>query len=449
MIYEKAFKLPVCQDASNLLAYFEREVSRHLEEEERVIRFVVTRSDLDFHYCEVGIMKGGEKYLSNQGDRSIFSFEKRKIAPRDQFNVVLIVPTGIGAEIGGHAGDAGPVAKLLANTCDYLITHPNVVNASDINELPANGMYTEGSTLCRLLMGTIGLRRVRSNRVLLIVDNHPEGEEIVNESINSLNAARAVYGLDCPLIVKLDPPLEMSLIHTESGRASGVLKDVGSLLAALENYQQDFDAIAITTGIQSVPGLIEEYYRDGGRMMNPWGGSEALLTHAISLMSNLPSAHSPMCEIERMTLQKKVTETIEPCLAAEWISSSFLQCILKGLQNSPQIITDPSARLMSGVVTANDISCLVIPDHCLGLPVLAALEQGIKVIAVRGNKNLMKNDLESLPWKAGQFYQVDNYLEAAGLISALKAGVAPESLSRPFGKAMVVTQTDLVALSRE
>ena len=29
-------------------------------------------------------------------------------------NVVLIIPTGLGAEVGGHAGDANPVAKVIA-----------------------------------------------------------------------------------------------------------------------------------------------------------------------------------------------------------------------------------------------------------------------------------------------------------------------------------------------
>ncbi len=53
-------------------------------------------------------------------------------------NVVLIIPTGIGCEIGGHAGDANPVAKLIGACCDNLILHPNVVNASDVNEMPEN-----------------------------------------------------------------------------------------------------------------------------------------------------------------------------------------------------------------------------------------------------------------------------------------------------------------------
>ena len=64
---------------------------------------------------------------------SIFRFVRRKVENTDSFNAVLLVPTGIGAEIGGHAGDATPVAKLLAEACDTLVTHPNVVNASDFN----------------------------------------------------------------------------------------------------------------------------------------------------------------------------------------------------------------------------------------------------------------------------------------------------------------------------
>src|SRR5205814_5580574 len=112
----------------------------------------------------------------------------------DLYTVALIVPTGVGAEIGGHAGDAGPVARLLAGACDRLITHPNVVNASDINELPENGLYVEGSVLSRLLMGTAGLQPVRANRVLLVIDRHEE-PSYTFAAINSLIAARACYVL--------------------------------------------------------------------------------------------------------------------------------------------------------------------------------------------------------------------------------------------------------------
>jgi Protein of unknown function (DUF3326) len=123
---------------------------------------------------------------------------------------------------------------------------------------------------------------------------------------------------------------------------------------------------------------------------------------------------------------------VDPRMAAEAISLTFLQCILKGLHKSPKIVTDPDAMHQPGVLTAGDISCVVIPDGCLGLPTLAALEQGIPVIAVRENRNLMRNDLSDLPWRPGQFRIVENYWEAAGVLAAMRAGIAPESVRRPM-----------------
>ena len=38
--------------------------------------------------------------------------------------------TGTGAKIGGFAGDALPVARVMASVADTLITHPNVVNGA-------------------------------------------------------------------------------------------------------------------------------------------------------------------------------------------------------------------------------------------------------------------------------------------------------------------------------
>jgi len=126
------------------------------------------------------------------------------------------------------------------------------------------------------------------------------------------------------------------------------------------------------------------------------------------------------------------TGVVDPRMAAEVISVSFLQCVLKGLQRSPKIITDMETMREPGVLTARDVSCLVIPDHCLGLPTFAALEQGIPVIAVKENVNLMKNDLEGLPWAENQLHIVENYWEAAGVLSALRTGMDPAAVRRPL-----------------
>ena len=73
----------------------------------------------------------------------------------------------------------------------------------------------------------------------------------------------------------------------------------------------------------------------------------------------------------------------------------------------------------------------------VGLPTLAALEQGIAVIAVRENRNRMKNDLEELPFAPGKLFIVENYLEAVGMMTALKSGVAPSSVRRPLEETRV------------
>jgi hypothetical protein len=45
---------------------------------------------------------------------------------------------------------------------------------------------------------------------------------------------------------------------------------------------------------------------------------------------------------------------------------------------------------------------------------------------------LMNSELGDLPWAPGQFYKVDNYWEAAGIMSALKSGISPASMRRPL-----------------
>jgi len=375
----------------------------------------------------VGLIERAEKVAWGGG--GLFEFRKRASEATDRFVVVLIVPTGVGAEIGGHAGDAGPVARMLAEACDVLITHPNVVNASDINELPGNALYVEGSILTRLLMGVVGLQPVRSNRVISILHAH-ESEALVNAAVNAVNAARASYGLNCPKIVLVDRGFVMRSEYNVSGRASGEILQFRDLYNILTAERGKFDAVAISSVISVPPAFHQQYFDKAGEMVNPWGGVEALLTHSVSSLFNVPSAHSPMFESEQIA--NSDPGIVDPRMAAEAISLTFLQCVLKGLQRSPRLITAEDAIQGPGVLSARDVSCLVLPDRCVGLPTLAALEQGIPVIAVRDNQNLLRNDLTLLPWSPGQFHPVENYFEAAGVLAAIRAGVDPSALRRPL-----------------
>ena len=433
MLSEIELDLPPPPDSSNLLEWLSQKTREKLPGGVSPVRLVVTSSDATGYRCEVTTFDDGND-SSRLPNNSILEFRHRQVENTGSFNAILLVPTGIGAEIGGHAGDATPVAQLLASVCDTLVTHPNVVNASDINEIPGNGLYVEGSVICRLLMGTAGLQPVRSNRVLVLMNSHTD-RLFHTMTVNSVNAARASYGLICPLVIELTPPLVMISEYTSSSRAAGRVEDLEHVLELLDRHRGEYDAVAISSVITVPTSYHGDYFNSGGSMVNPWGGVESMLTHTISSIYDVPSAHSPMMESQEVL--DADTGIVDPRMAAEAISTTFLQSILKGLQKSPRIVTDREALRNPGVFTASAVSCLVIPDGCLGLPTLAALEQGIPVIAVRENRNLMRNNLTQLPWQQGQLHIVDNYWEAAGVMSALKAGIAPNSVRRPINPVTV------------
>ena len=430
---EKEIKLPRYTDQESILEYFARNITEQLSPNEFPVRFVVTRTDEDGHECELGILSHADDFQVPHKSK-IFNFTKRDYENTEEFNTVLIIPTGIGAEIGGHSGDGGPVARLLASACDCLITHPNVVNAADINELPENALYVEGSVLSRLLMGTVGLQKVRSNRVLLVIDKHYDSF-FHEAAINSVSAARASLGVNCPAVVKMDDRVLMRSHFSSSGRAIGRIEYLECLCEVLQKFRSEYDAVALSSLIEVPSSLQADYYQSDEDIVNPWGGVEAMLTHTISLLFDIPSAHSPMMESkEILNLDVGV---VDPRKSAEAVSTTYLHCILKGLHKSPRIIREPLAHGHSGILTVTDISCLVIPDGCIGLPTLAALEQGIPVIAVTENKNRMQNRLTDLPFSPGKLFVVDNYLEAVGVMNAIKSGVALESVRRPLAHTTV------------
>lgn len=430
---EREIDIPAGDGNDSLLAYFEQAIREHLAVDEIPVRFAVTQSSANGYHCELGVLAGLEDAHVAR-PTSIFEFAQREVESTEKFNAVMIVPTGIGAEIGGHAGDAAPAARLLASACDTLITHPNVVNASDINELPENGLYVEGSVLSRLFMGTVGLQKVRSNRVLLVIDKHQD-ERLKELYINAASAARVTLGADCPGIVEIDPPIRMKARYSSSGSAVGRIEGLERLCEVWLNHRSEFDALAVASVVEVPKNFHWDYFHSTGEVVNPWGGIEAMLTHGISMMFDIPSAHAPM--METLEIANLHVGIVDPRMSAEAVSTCFLYCVLKGLHRSPRIVTDRMIFSHPGVLTAADVSCLVIPNKCVGLPTLAALEQGIPVIAVRENKNQMENELEELPFGPGKLFIVENYLEAVGVMTSLKAGVSVASVRRPLAETKV------------
>jgi hypothetical protein len=394
------------------------------------LRVAVTGKTRAGHQCEIEAVEP-KIYGSDDSEACVFEYRQRRLARTNAFNAVMLIPTGVDCAIGGHAGDATPAARLLSSVCDQLVLHPNVVNASDVNEQTENCLYVEGSLICRLLMGTVGLRKVRQNRVLLVTENRHDAPNVVDNTINCAEGARATLGMDISEVLVLEQELFMQTGVSDSGRVTGRVERLGNLLELLRDKRSSYDAVALATRITPHIDTVElhrSYFGEGGP--NPWGGVEAILTHLVSTVLDVPSAHAPTMSSE--ALRTESWGVVEPRKAAEVISTTYLFCVLKGLNRAPQVLVGPSGVYDPSVLSAEDVSALVIPDGCVGLPTLAAVEQGIPVVAVRNNTNLMRNDLRSLPFRAGQLHYAANYYEAAGILAAMKAGVAPAALIRPM-----------------
>ncbi len=329
-------------------------------------------------------------------------------------NGIFIIPTGIGCDIGGHAGDAVCSANLIASLCDRLIVNPNAVNASDINEMASNCLYVEGSLINDFIRGDIRLQESRRNKILLVV-NAP----VSPHTINSVNAARVSLGVDIE-IVELEVPVVLEGWLEQDGMAGGKVSGIEELLTQIIPYK--FDALAVQTPIDVSIPVIENYLSNGG--VNPWGGVEARASRAIASTLRKPVAHAPMEREDGYF--KNYAEVVNPRLSAEMVSVSYLHCVLKGLARAPRIITKTEPYMVGSPTPTlwnRDFDFLVTPDRCFGEPHIACLEHGIEVIVVVENFSVLSN---SFPDKCTF---VRNYLECAGYIACKKAGIGREYVS--------------------
>jgi len=266
-------------------------------------------------------------------------------------NGIFIVPTGLGFEIGGHAGDATPAARLIASTVDKLIVHPNVVNASDINEMTDNMLYVEGSMLDNFLTGTSYLQEVKSNRIMVAV-NKP----VTPEVINVVSAARAVLGADV-FIWELETPITMTS-KVDGNGASGEYDGVLDMLESLQDNRDHihFDALALATPVKVDDEVTLEYLRGGGGI-NPWGGIEAIVSREVSNALGKPVAHAPVAQGTLSTLN----EVVDPRMAAEMLSLSYLFSVIKGLHKAPRVDLGKGLHV-------SDIDFMISPATCYGPP---------------------------------------------------------------------------------
>ncbi|HEY9605253.1 MAG TPA: DUF3326 domain-containing protein [Allocoleopsis sp.] len=357
------------------------------------------------------------------------------------FTVVLIVPTGVGASIGGYAGDALPVAKAIAQISDRLITHPNVLNGAQLYWNLPNAFYVEGYGLDKFAAGCWGLRPVHQNRVGLILDRSIE-PELRLRHLQAADATRATLGLNLTDYVVTDAPLNVELRTAASGASWGTIGNPGSLLRAADVliHQARADAIAVVARFPDDTGSEALQAYRHGQGVDPLAGAEAVISHLIVRTFQVPCAHAPAL------MPLPLDPDLSPRSAAEEIGYTFLPCVLVGLSRAPQFVAPSVGRSSGNISTpssyspaqtqnftfpgdiwAKDVDAVVVPaTACGGSALLSFSQSRALIIAVEENQTSMQVPPESLGIEA---IGVHSYLEALGVLVAHRTGISADALS--------------------
>ena len=124
---------------------------------------------------------------------------------------------GFAASSAATPGTRARVTNVLAAAAEFVVTHPNAVNASELNEMAENVYYVEGKSLDDFLLGHLALLPVPGNRIGTFID--PTGARYADDVVHALNAARAVKGIDCELYGFLRDELGIEIGWSDTGCA--------------------------------------------------------------------------------------------------------------------------------------------------------------------------------------------------------------------------------------
>jgi hypothetical protein len=336
---------------------------------------------------------------------------------------ILLIPTGIGCDQGGYAGDALPVARLLAAASGCLITHPNVMNGASLYWSDARIQYVEGWSLDAFARGALALRPQRRQRLGLLLDAAIEPELALRQR-QVFEAAGATLGLELGPLISTDAPLGVSLRLAESGSSWGSLERPDALLRAGERLRQaGATAIAVVARFpeDSSAEALQAYRRGSG--VDALAGAEALISHLLGRHLGLPCAHAPaLAPLAPMG-------ELDPRAAAEELGYTFLASVLVGLSRAPDLLP-PGQGPLPGDISIGQVGAVVAPAGALGgETLLSCAARGIPLIAVQSNHCILQVGAEQLGLTV---LSAPNYTAAAGLVLALREGLAPRALLRPL-----------------
>ena len=322
-----------------------------------------------------------------------------KLAPTNDKITCLIIPTGIGALYGGYAGDANPIAKLFSKTNKYLLTHPNVVNGAVLSDIPENTIYLEGYLLDQFLLGGISIIPNNKNKIGVIFDKGIDSKRLDYE-INVLNALQTFYGCNIECYTITEKPILVKPEINEHGFSTGEILNIDCLIdKALELKQDGITAIAICVSMPD-PELNKKYIFGEG--IDPIGGIESLISHAVSSVTGLVSAHAPV-----LTDTPDVDyKNISPLSASEYIALTFLPSVISGLRYSPTVI---KSSVDKGL-TNNNIGQIIVPYNGFGSAGVLFLASMLneKIFLVKENQTCLNVDPKDIRIN---FNIVEKYLD--------------------------------------
>lgn len=311
----------------------------------------------------------------------------------------FIVPTGIGASIGGYAGDAGCWARKFAKQ-SKLIVNPNVVNAGGFSAITDDMLYVEGYTLDSFFKGEITLRESVENKIGIIFDKSIP-QDVLNVHINTINAVKTVYGVNVTGYELTEEEVGVEFFITDIGTSVGKVNNIETVKKSAKNLiANGADAIAIVCMFDNPEDDNTDYANGIGT--DPVGGVEAIISHYISKELRVPCAHSPAFADYSIS-----SDIVNPKSASEYITPTFLPCILLGLSNAP---------LIGGNIDISMLDYLVMPYNALGaVPVFESVKRGIPVYAVKENTSVLDVTNDNLHKSSG-ITVVDTYEECLELV---------------------------------
>lgn len=317
----------------------------------------------------------------------------------------FIVPTGIGASIGGFAGDASVWARRFSEV-SQLIVNPNVVNAGCFSGINEKMFYVEGFSLDSFFKGEISLLPTFDNKIGIVFDKDIP-QDVLNVHINTINAVKTIYDVKISNIEITEESVGVDFFIDESGISTGCVKNLETVLkSAKKLIKKGANAIAIVCRFTNEES--EDYANGIG--VDPIGGVEAIISHYISRELKVPCAHAPAFDDYSISSQ-----IVDARAAAEYITPTFLPCVLLGLTNAPQIIMGQK----DDCISIKNLDYLIMPANALGsTPVFESIKNNIPIFAVNENKSVLNVGVDELFLNSGIIIK-DTYNECLEHVKSL------------------------------